>query len=115
MLEDQIAELLGEAAKNVREALHIPSTPVWPSTLYDRCGCVVDLLTHLREITTRLHDATERAPQTWGTLGSDDNTPASEHVDDACSGLVRAAAEIDDAYRLAYTAWSSLSHLKIVP
>ena len=64
-------------------------------------------------MTTRLHDTTERAPQTWDALGSDDTTPASLHVDDACSALVRAAAEIDDAYRLAGEAFSALSHLKV--
>jgi hypothetical protein len=113
MTDDRIAELLGEADETIRDALHVHEPPEYPGTLYDRCCCLVGLLAKLRETTTRLHDTTERAPQTWTALGSDDDTPPSDHVDAACAALVRATAEIDDAYRLANEAFSALSHLKI--
>jgi len=46
-------------------------------------------------------------------LGSDDNTPATEHLNRASGLLLRSAAEADDARRLADKAWNALSHLKL--
>jgi len=55
----------------------------------------------------------DRDPGAWFDLGSDDAVPAGEHVDTACAALRWAAAEIDDAYRLANAAFNALSHLKL--
>jgi hypothetical protein len=113
MSNDRIANLTDEAAEKLREALRLPPTPDVPSHLYDRCGNILYVLAKLRQLATTLCDTTERAPLIWTNLGSDDETPAAEHVDAACLGLIETAAAIDDAYRYADEAFSSLSHLKI--
>jgi hypothetical protein len=113
MTDDKMAQLLDDASEKVREALHAASSPPeFPSDLYSRCSGLVELLGRLTQVATSLHDTTERAPQRFD-LGSDDATNAGEHVDAACAALVRSAAEVDDAYRLANAAFSALSHLKL--
>ena len=113
MSDDKAARLMDEAAEKLHDALHASyGRPQYPSDLYARCSELVDLLGKVRQAATMLHDTTERAPQLFD-LGSDDETAAGQHVDAACSALVRAAAEIDDAYRLANQAFSALSHLKL--
>ena len=115
MSDDKAADAMNAASAQLREALHASyGAPEFPADLYARCGLIVELSHMLEQAATMLHDTTERAPTIFEDLGSDDDTAAREHVDAACSALVRAAAALDDAGRLADEAHSALSHLKIL-
>jgi hypothetical protein len=108
---------LEAASANVREANQAAhQAPATPESLYARNGEIVELLGRLRQATERLSaqvdDTTAAAHAEGALLDTDDGQPAGEYVDEARLALLRAAAEIDDALRLANQAWSALSHLK---
>ena len=65
-----------------------------------------------KTLTAFLCDQIDRAEQTH-SLVTEDGSPVVEHTDTARSLVLRAAADVDDAYRLANSARSELSPLKI--
>jgi hypothetical protein len=111
-MTDPIADLIDAASESLRASMHIPAVPEHPSTLANRGGNLVELLSELAQVVGRLDDTLKHLPQTW-ELGSDDSSPAGTHVTTASFTLRAAGAALDDARRHANEAHSALSHLKL--
>jgi hypothetical protein len=110
---DPMAMAIDQAAEHLQSALHaVSEAAVDPRTLYARTSDLVSVFGRAQEVALALSDQIDKARETH-ELGSDDDTSAEEHVESAARALTRAAAEPDDARRLADRAWSALSHLKL--
>jgi ParB-like chromosome segregation protein Spo0J len=108
-------EAAAEAARAANAAGY--PAPATPESLYGRTAVLVELLGRLRRVAFTLGNHVERAPSDGMhdglLLATDDGVPAAEYVHDARRLLADAAAEIDDATRIADQALSALSHLKL--
>jgi hypothetical protein len=112
MSHDEISGLIAAASDSLRETMHVPSTPEFPSDMATRAGNLVDLLGKLSQVVRHLDDTLKRAPQLW-ELDANDDAPPAHHIAAGSLGLRAAAAAVDDAHRHANTAFASLSHLKV--
>jgi hypothetical protein len=113
MSDDQMAAAIEQATEHLHAAAYLArGAPVEPGVIYTRCGAIVNLLSKLKTLTAFLCDQIDRAEQTH-SLVTEDGSPVVEHTDTARSLVLRAAADVDDAYRLANSARSELSPLKI--
>ena len=110
---DAMTTALRQAAEQLRTALHaVQDAWVDPASLYARAGELVSVFSRANGVAMALLDQVETAG-VLHQLGSDNDTPATEHLDRASGLLLRSAAEADDARRLADEARNALSHLKL--